>query len=89
MQVDIDLDEGLLQQVVGVVRSAEPLDEQAVDRVAVTVEEVLEGVVVALQHPSDQLAVRGYDIVVYLHTRSSRRSSSSPSAAAHNGLNRS
>ena len=89
MQVDVDLDEGLLQQVVGIVRTPEPLHEQAVDRVAVAVEQILEGRVVAPKRPGDQLPVFGYDIVGYLHTRSSRRSSMMRSAASHSGLNRS
>ena len=89
MQVDVDLDEGLLQQVVGVVRAAQPLDEEPVDRFAVAVEEVFEGVVVAFEHPGGQLAVARNDIVGYLHTRSSRRSSRSRSSPSHSGLNRS
>ena len=89
VNVDIDLDEGLLQQVVGVVRTAQPLYEQAVDGVAVTVEEVFESGIVPLEHPVDQLPVIGYDIVGYLHTRSSRRSSMTHSTAAHSGLSRS
>ena len=40
VQVDVDLDEGLLQQVVGVVHAAQPLHEQPVDSVAVAVEKV-------------------------------------------------
>ena len=89
VEVDVDLDEGLLQQVVGIVRTPEPLHEQAVDRVAVAVEQILEGRVVAPERPGDQLPVFGYDIVGYLHTRSSRRSSMMRSAASHSGLNRS
>ena len=89
MQVDVDLDEGLLQQVVGIVRPPEPLHEKTVDRIPVAVEQVLEGRVVAPQHPIDQFPVLGYDIVGYLHTRSSRRSSMTPSRAAHSGLNKS
>ena len=89
VDVDIDLDKGLLQQIVGVVRTAQPLHEQTVDRVAVTVEKVLESGIVPFEHPIDQLPVLGYDIVGYLHTRSSRRSSMTHSAAAHSGLNRS
>ena len=69
--------------------TAEPLHEQPVDGVAVAVEKVLEGVVVPLEHPVDQLTVFGYDIVGYLHTRLSRRSSIAPSAAAHSGPSRS
>lgn len=89
MEVDVDFDKGLLQQVVGIVHTAEPLHEQPVDGVAVAVEKVLEGVVVPLEHPVDQLTVFGYDIVGYLHTRLSRRSSIAPSAAAHSGPSRS
>ena len=37
----------------------------------------------------DQLTVFGYDIVGYLHTRLSRRSSMTHSTAAHSGLSRS
>ena len=89
VEVDVDFDKGLLQQVVGIVHTAEPLHEQPVDGVAVAVEKVLEGVVVPLEHPVNQLTVFGYDIVGYLHTRLSRRSSIAPSAAAHSGPSRS
>ena len=47
MQVDVDLDKRLLQQVVGIVDTPQPLYEKAVDRIAVTVEQVFEGRIVA------------------------------------------
>ena len=84
MQVDVDLDERLLQQVVGIVDTPQPLYEKAVDRIAVTVEQVFEGPVVAFEHEFHQAPVFGDDIVGYLHTRSSRRSS-----ITHSGLSRS
>ena len=77
MEVDVDFDKGLLQQVVGIVHTAEPLHEQPVDGVAVAVEEVFERCRVAAEHQSGQLPVVGNDIVGYLHTRSSRRRQSS------------
>ena len=89
VQVDVDLDKRLLQQVVGIVDTAQPLHEKAVDRIAVTVEQVFEGPVVAFEHEFHQAPVFGDDIVSYLHTRSSRRSSSTPSRNAHSGLSRS
>ena len=89
MQVDVDLDEGLLQQVVGIVRTPEPLHEKPVDRVPIAVEKVLESRIIALEHKIDQIPVLGYDIVGYLHTRSSRRNSITPSIAVHSGLSRS
>ena len=89
VQVDIDLDEGLLQQVVGIVRPPEPLHEETVDRIPIAVEQVLESRVVPLERLRNQLPVVGYDIVGYLHTRSSRRTSVRASAAAHSGLSRS
>lgn len=89
MQVDVDLDERLLQQVVGIVDTPQPLYEKAVDRIAVTVEQVFEGPVVTFEHEFHQAPVFGDDIVGYLHTRSSRRSSITPSRNAHSGLSRS
>ena len=89
MQVDVDLDKRLLQQVVGIVDTPQPLYEKAVDRIAVTVEQVFEGPVVAFEHEFHQAPVFGDDIVGYLHTRSSRRSSITPSRNAHSGLSRS
>ena len=89
MQVDINLDEGLLQQVVGVVHPAQPLHEQPVDSVAVAVEKVFEGRIVAFEHQFHQPPVLGDDIVGYLHTRSSLRISITLSAKAQSGLSRS
>ena len=89
VQVDIDLDEGLLQQVVGVVHPAQPLHEQPVDSVAVAVEKVFEGRIVAFEHQFHQPPVLGDDIVGYLHTRSSLRISITLSAKAQSGLSRS
>ena len=82
MEVDVDLDEGLLQQVVGAVGASEPLHEEAVDGLAVAVEEVFEGDVVPSERQPHQFAVLGNDIVGYLHTRSSLRRSMRLSTAA-------
>ena len=70
-------------------RAGGALHEKAVDRIAVTVEQVFEGPVVAFEHEFHQAPVFGDDIVGYLHTRSSRRSSITPSRNAHSGLSRS
>ena len=77
MEIHVDLDEGLLQQVVGIFGIPRALQEEAVDGVAVAVEEVFERCRVAAEHQSGQLPVVGNDIVGYLHTRSSRRRQSS------------
>ena len=77
------------QQVVGVVHAAQPLHEQPVDSVAVAVEKVFEGRIVAFEHQFHQPPVLGDDIVGYLHTRSSLRISITLSAKAQSGLSRS
>ena len=77
VEIHVDLDEGLLQQVVGIFGIPRALQEEAVDGVAVAVEEVFERRRVAAEHQSGQLPVVGNDIVGYLHTRSSRRRQSS------------
>ena len=63
--------------------------EKPVYSLLVTLEKVFEGDVVALQYQLHEHPVVGYDIVGYLHTRSSLRSSNSPSSRAKNGLSRS
>ncbi len=65
------------------------LYEKPVYSLLVTLEKVFEGDVVALQYQLHEHPVVGYDIVGYLHTRSSLRSSNSPSSRAKNGLSRS
>ena len=89
VDVDIDFDEGFLQQVVGVQGVVGALYEEPVYSLLVTLEKVFEGDVVALQYQLHERPVVGYDIVGYLHTRSSLRSSNSPSSRAKNGLSRS
>ncbi len=89
VEVDVDLDEGLLQQVVDVADAAQPLCEEAVDGVAVAVEEVLERRVVAREDELREAPVFGYDVVVYLHTRRSLRSSMRRSTSASRGSSRS
>ena len=89
VDVDIDFDEGFLQQVVGVQGVVGALYEKPVYSLLVTLEKVFEGDVVALQYQLHEHPVVGYDIVGYLHTRSSLRSSNSPSSRAKNGLSRS
>ena len=70
-------------------RPPQPLHEQPVDGVAVAVEEVFEGRIVAFEHQLHQPPVVGDDIVGYLHTRSSLRISITLSAKAQSGLSRS
>ena len=82
MDVDIDLDESLLQQVVGVAVAAQTLHEKTPDRLLVAVEQELERHGVAPDHPLGQRPVVRDDIVGYLHTRSSLRRFSTPSSSA-------
>ena len=89
MDVDIDFDEGFLQQVVGVQGVVGALYEEPVYSLLVTLEKVFEGDVVALLYQLHERPVVGLDIVGYLHTRSSLRISITLSAKAQSGLSRS
>ena len=89
VETQIDLDEGLLQQVIGIFTRTGSLYKQAQNRIAVAVEEVLEGRVIPFECQLHQRTIFSNDIVGYLHTRRSLRNSSNPRKSDHNGLNRS
>ena len=72
-EVEEDLDESLLQQVVGIVAVASrPVEVEFVDAVPIAVEKRLESYGIPVVGKGDELLVGEYDVVAYLHSPGER-----------------
>ena len=89
VEVGIYLYERLLQQVVRILWRGRALQEQTPYGVAVAVEEVFECRMVAREGELHKASVVGDDVVGYLHTPGTLRTSDSRRAIIMNGLKRS
>ena len=89
LQIDLDLDEGLLQQILGILHRCRTMQQQTAYSFAITVEEILKGDIITLQRELHQTLVVGDYVVGYFHAVESLRSIMMWSATISSGLKRS
>lgn len=89
MQVDIDFDEGLLQQILRIFVRCEALQKEAAYGVAIAVEEVFKGYVVTRERELHQSFVVGDYVVGYFHAVLSLRNIAMRRHIIIRGLNKS